>query len=230
MFVLFFFTELMSGGELFDRVVEKEFYTENEARVCIMQLVSALGYCHDRGVSHRDLKPENLLYSDATDSAVLKVADFGLAKLVKENEMMQTSCGTPGYVAPEVLLGKSYNSAVDMWSTGVILYILLCGFPPFYDDNNAALFAAIKAGRYDFPSPYWDNVSEDAKNTVRSLLVVNPRERATARALLANPWVAEELPVHETNLKASLAELRKYNMRRKFKAAVRVAGLFNVRQ
>ena len=112
--------ELMTGGELFDRVVEKEQYTEGEARDCVKQICLALVYCHNRGIVHRDLKPENLLYESAEDSSALKIADFGLAKIVSDDAMMQTACGTPGYVAPEILKSEPYDSEVDMWSVGVI--------------------------------------------------------------------------------------------------------------
>ena len=112
---------------------------------------------------HRDLKPENLLYSTTDEDSSIKIADFGLAKLLHSDSLMQTACGTPGYVAPEILEGKVYDEAVDLWSLGVIMYILLCGFPPFYDENNTALFATIKSGLFDFPSPYWDPVSENGK-------------------------------------------------------------------
>ncbi|CAM9578996.1 unnamed protein product, partial [Phaeothamnion confervicola] len=129
--------ELCTGGELFDRIVSKEHYTENEARNCIKNIVAAIRYCHENNIVHRDLKPENLLYSDHDESkAVLKLADFGLAKLLNDETLMHTACGTPGYVAPEILKGEGYGKAVDMWSIGVISYILLCGFPPFYDESN----------------------------------------------------------------------------------------------
>ncbi|RHZ01811.1 hypothetical protein DYB37_007566 [Aphanomyces astaci] len=154
--------EEMSGGELFDRIVEKEKYSEREARTVVHKLATALAYCHTLGIVHRDLKVRHckLNLKACLENAEIKIADFGLAKLIQGNSMMQTACGTPGYVAPEILEGKPYGGEVDMWSLGVITYILLCGFPPFYDENNAALFATIKAGAYDFPSPYWDHVSD----------------------------------------------------------------------
>ncbi len=136
---------------------------------------------------------------------------------------MQTSCGTPGYVAPEVLGNstRGYDCAVDMWSAGVILYIMLCGFPPFYDDNNAKLFQAIRAGEYDFPAPYWDNVSEAAKAVVRGLLCVDVSKRLTAEELLSQPWVEQDShEAHTNSLRETVyPELVKWNMRRKFKAS-----------
>merc|ERR1719198_2157866 len=154
--------ELVTGGELFDRIVAKSHYTEREAANTIATICAALKHLHKQKIVHRDLKPENLLYSDPTDEAIIKVADFGLARMVSAGDIMKTACGTPGYVAPEILQNKGYDSpAVDMWSTGVILYILLCGFPPFYEEELPALFDQILKARYDFPSPWWDSISDD---------------------------------------------------------------------
>lgn len=135
------------------------------------QVNSALHYCHQKEIVHRDLKPENLLYWRQEPDETIKLADFGLAYILNKETMMSTACGTPGYVAPEVLTGMGYGAEVDMWSLGVILYILLCGFPPFYDDSTQTLFEIIKRGEYEFPSPYWDEVSTDAKDLVSKLLV-----------------------------------------------------------
>jgi len=115
-------------------------------------LVDAIRYCHTMGVAHRDLKPENLLYQTSDAKSIIKISDFGLARVIN-NELMSTACGTPGYVAPEILIGKGYDMAVDYWSLGVILYILLCGFPPFYEESNELLFEMIKSAKFDFPSP-----------------------------------------------------------------------------
>ena len=135
--------EFMSGGELFERIVSKSKYSEREASDVTKKIASALKFCHDKNVVHRDLKPENLLYTDHTEAADIKIADFGFAKLIAADKVMATACGTPGYVAPEVLNNEPYTSKVDTWSLGVIIYILLCGFPPFYDENNAALFQQV---------------------------------------------------------------------------------------
>ncbi|KDO24386.1 CAMK/CAMK1 protein kinase [Saprolegnia parasitica CBS 223.65] len=215
--------EEMSGGELFDRIVEKEKYTEKEARLVVLHLAEALQYCHGLGIVHRDLKPENLLYATTDEHAPIKIADFGLAKLIQGNNMMQTACGTPGYVAPEILEGKPYGGEVDMWSLGVITYILLCGFPPFYDENNATLFATIKAGAYDFPSPYWDNVSDSAKDLINHMLVVDPKKRFTSEDVLNHPWVKDPNEAKDTQLSSFTAEMRRYNARRRFRAGVMAA-------
>lgn len=210
--------EIMKGGELFDKVVEKEHYSEDEARQAIKQIAEALAYCHELKIVHRDLKPENLLYQDDSLDSKLKIADFGLAKLVNNGSMMQTACGTPGYVAPEILKGKAYGMEVDLWSVGVIVYILLCGFPPFYDDNNAALFEQIKAGDFEFPSPYWDDVSDAAKDLVSKLLTTDPAKRYTCVDVLKHPWVTGETVGGA--LTGAQKELKKFNARRKFKMAI----------
>ena len=132
---------------MFDRIVEKGSYTEKDAADLIKQVLSAVAYMHDSGVVHRDLKPENLLYASPEDDSKIMISDFGLSKM-EDSGIMATACGTPGYVAPEVLAQKPYGKEVDVWSIGVISYILLCGYPPFYDENDANLFAQILKGTY----------------------------------------------------------------------------------
>jgi serine/threonine protein kinase len=129
-----------------------------------------------------------LLYGQRDAGGVLKISDFGLARFVID-ELASTACGTPGYVAPEILDGKGYGKEVDYWSIGVILYILLCGFPPFYEENNSKLFEMIKNCDYEFPSPFWDDVSKDAKDLIRAILVRDPKSRLTAEQILSHPWV-----------------------------------------
>ncbi|KAL7686053.1 putative phosphorylase kinase, gamma catalytic subunit, protein kinase-like domain superfamily [Plasmopara halstedii] len=213
-------TEYMEGGELFDRIVEKSFYNEREARDLVKLLLEAIKYCHDANIVHRDLKPENLLLTSKDDDASIKLADFGFAKRTEiDNDGLVTACGTPGYVAPEILEGKPYGKTVDIWSIGVITYILLCGYPPFHDDNHNALFKKIKKGHFQFDSPYWDHVSDDAKDLVTQMLVVNPEKRATVDQLLTHRWVTGT-EVATVQLTSALEELRRFNARRKFKAAV----------
>lgn len=135
-------------------------------------------YCHDFDIVHRDLKPENLLLTSKDDDASIKLADFGFAKKIDVDSYgLTTACGTPGYVAPEILEGHAYGKAVDIWSVGVITYILLCGYPPFHDENHNALFKKIKRGKFQFDSPYWDHVSDDAKDLITKMLVTNPNDR-----------------------------------------------------
>lgn len=186
--------ELLTGGELFDRIVKKGSYSEKEASSVIKSVVSALQYLHENGIVHRDLKPENLIYLSPADDSAIKITDFGLAKyrsgVGAKSDEMTTACGTPGYVAPEVLKNEPYGKAVDLWSLGVILYILLCGFPPFYHESTAALYKQIKKGEFDFPAPYWTNISESAKDLVRKLLTVDPAQRYTAKQVLEHPWIS----------------------------------------
>jgi len=188
---LYMVMELLTGGELFDRIVAKGSYSEKAASNVIKSVASAIAYLHQSGVVHRDLKPENLLYLNKSDDSPIKITDFGLAKFRgEEKEAMHTACGTPGYVAPEVLKGEKYDKAVDLWSLGVILYILLCGFPPFYHQNTNMLYKQIKKGEYDFPDPYWTDISESAKSLVRGLLTVDPKKRMSAKDVLAHQWIA----------------------------------------
>jgi serine/threonine protein kinase len=218
----FLVTEYMPGGELFERIVKKNFYSEREARDLVKVLLDTIAFCHDADVVHRDLKPENLLLSSLEDDADIKLADFGFAKksaIQNGDAGLVTACGTPGYVAPEILASKPYGKEVDIWSIGVITYILLCGYPPFHHDNQGVLFRLIKAGRFEFDSPYWDDVSAEAKDLISKMLVLKPAERWTARQLLEHPWIAGDA-VKDVQLTTALQELRKFNARRKFRAAV----------
>mmetsp|Transcript_11707 Transcript_11707/g.28520 ORF Transcript_11707/g.28520 Transcript_11707/m.28520 type:complete len:243 (+) Transcript_11707:2-730(+) len=207
--------ELVSGGELFDRIVSRGSYTEADAALCIRQICGALQYMHKMGICHRDLKPENILYATPDPDAPIKLADFGLAKVVSSDAIMQTACGTPGYVAPEILQNQGFGVEVDCWSVGVILYILLCGFPPFYEEELPKLFSTIMQGKYDFPSPWWDNVSDDAKDLVQKLLVVDPKARYTADDVLEHQWITTSAPTEQ--LSEAMKSLKKYNANRKLK-------------
>ncbi|XP_038058327.1 serine/threonine-protein kinase DCLK1-like isoform X2 [Patiria miniata] len=182
--------EFIRGGDLFDAITESVKFTEADAAVIISDMASALAYLHSLNIVHRDLKPENLLVSKSSSGDItLKLADFGLAMEVKAP--IYTVCGTPTYVAPEILAETGYGLEVDMWATGVICYILLCGFPPFrsLDRDQEELFELIQAGEFVYLSPYWDNISDDAKDLIDHLLVVSKRKRYTAKQVLAHPWV-----------------------------------------
>lgn len=181
-------TELMEGGELFERIVNTTGMSERRARDVVVALAQALLYMHERGLVHRDLKPENVLLSDENDTATIKLADFGFARHVPEAGLT-TACGTPSYVAPEILRGDSYGVATDCWSLGVIMYILLCGHPPFIDQKQPMLFRKIKSGMVFFDAAVWASVSEPAKDLIRKLLTVDVRQRATAAEVLSDPWV-----------------------------------------
>mmetsp|Transcript_12274 Transcript_12274/g.21903 ORF Transcript_12274/g.21903 Transcript_12274/m.21903 type:complete len:343 (+) Transcript_12274:391-1419(+) len=212
-------TELLQGGELFDRIVDKEFYSEQMAAKVVKTIAQALQFCNEVGVVHRDLKPENVLLVNKDDDTSLKLADFGFAKEVNPegDAELKTTCGTPGYVAPEIISGKRYGKEVDMWSLGVILYILLCGYPPFYDDNQAQLFKKIKKGSYTFDQDFWGEVSDSAKDLVQSLLVVDPKSRFTVEEVLNHPWVLQG--GGEKDITPALHNLRKYQARRRIKRA-----------
>merc|ERR1712079_766196 len=200
--------ELVTGGELFDRIVEKGSYSEKDAADLIKQVLSAVAYMHDQGVVHRDLKPENLLYYSADPDSKIMISDFGLSKM-EESGVMATACGTPGYVAPEVLAQKPYGKAVDVWSICVISYILLCGYPPFYDENDANLFAQILKGEFEFDSPYWDDISSEAKEFIRQLMCVDVDRRLSCESALQHAWITGAKS--EKNIHASVSEQLKKN-------------------
>jgi calcium/calmodulin-dependent protein kinase I len=179
--------ELIKGKELFDKIVERGNYSERDAANITRQFIAAIEYLHSRGIAHRDLKPENLMSCGEGDQEVIKLADFGLSKNFGDEKLM-TSCGSPGYVAPEVLECESYDKLVDMWSVGVILYILLCGYPPFYAESDPELFKKIMACEYEFGEG-WENVSASAKDLIKHLLVKDPKKRYTATQSLNHPWL-----------------------------------------
>mmetsp|Transcript_32147 Transcript_32147/g.78116 ORF Transcript_32147/g.78116 Transcript_32147/m.78116 type:complete len:364 (+) Transcript_32147:73-1164(+) len=221
-------TEKMLGGELFDRIVQKSYYNEKEARDVCLILFDAMKYCHDHKVAHRDLKPENLLLASEDDDSNIKIADFGFAKKVKEPNSLTTQCGTPGYVAPEILEGKSYDTQSDMWSLGVIVYILLGGYPPFIEQNQRELFRKIRKGQYEFHEEYWGQVSDDAKNLIRQLLTVQPSKRYDANGAIKNSWIgADASKLAGQDLGVNLDQFKKFNAKRKFKAAVKTVVAAN---
>jgi serine/threonine protein kinase len=209
----FLVLELVEGSELFDKIVDLGNYSEKDAANIVRQIVSAVEYLHQNGIVHRDLKPENLLSSGEGEKEVVKVADFGFAKNFGEEKLM-TSCGSPGYVAPEVLTEDTYTNAVDMWSVGVIVYILLSGYPPFFDESPPKIFKKITEVKYDFDDPAWDGVSETAKDLIRKLLVKDPVSRLNATDALKHPWLAGE--ARSTPLpEGSMINFREYNKSRR---------------
>uniref|UniRef100_A0A4W5Q072 Calcium/calmodulin-dependent protein kinase 1Db n=1 Tax=Hucho hucho TaxID=62062 RepID=A0A4W5Q072_9TELE len=212
----------VSGGELFDRIVEKGFYTEMDASKLIKQVLDAVNYLHAMGIVHRDLKPENLLYYNPHDEAKIMISDFGLSKMEGTGDVMATACGTPGYVAPEVLAQKPYSKAVDCWSIGVIAYILLCGYPPFYDENDSKLFEQILKADYEFDAPYWDDISDSAKEFISSLMEKDPEKRFTCDQALAHPWIAGDTAlcknIHESVSRQMRKNFAKSKWRKAFNA------------
>uniref|UniRef100_A0A8B9VWZ3 calcium/calmodulin-dependent protein kinase n=1 Tax=Anas zonorhyncha TaxID=75864 RepID=A0A8B9VWZ3_9AVES len=188
--------DLVTGGELFEDIVAREYYSEADASHCIQQILEAVLHCHQMGVVHRDLKPENLLLASKSKGAAVKLADFGLAIEVQgEQQAWFGFAGTPGYLSPEVLRKDPYGKPVDMWACGVILYILLVGYPPFWDEDQHRLYQQIKAGAYDFPSPEWDTVTPEAKDLINKMLTINPAKRITASEALKHPWICQRSTV-----------------------------------
>ncbi|KAJ6658684.1 hypothetical protein lerEdw1_019844 [Lerista edwardsae] len=262
--------DLVTGGELFEDIVAREYYSEADASHCIHQILESVTYihhyaivhrdlkddhslhvtdelcsvlkvnrlrsgshciqqileavlhCHQMGVVHRDLKPENLLLASKCKGAAVKLADFGLAIEVQGDQQAWFGfAGTPGYLSPEVLRKEAYGKPVDIWACGVILYILLVGYPPFWDEDQHKLYQQIKAGAYDFPSPEWDTVTPEAKNLINQMLTINPAKRITAHEALKHPWVCQRSTVASMMHRQETVEcLKKFNARRKLKGAI----------
>uniref|UniRef100_A0A8C9Y2K4 calcium/calmodulin-dependent protein kinase n=1 Tax=Sander lucioperca TaxID=283035 RepID=A0A8C9Y2K4_SANLU len=211
--------DLVTGGELFEDIVAREYYSEADASHCIQQILEAVLHCHQMGVVHRDLKPENLLLASKSKGAAVKLADFGLAIEVEGDQQAWFGfAGTPGYLSPEVLRKDPYGKAVDLWACGVILYILLVGYPPFWDEDQHRLYQQIKAGAYDFPSPEWDTVTPEAKDLINKMLTINPSKRITAAEVLKHPWISHRSTVASCMHRQETVEcLKKFNARRKLK-------------
>uniref|UniRef100_A0A8B9C9C1 calcium/calmodulin-dependent protein kinase n=1 Tax=Anser brachyrhynchus TaxID=132585 RepID=A0A8B9C9C1_9AVES len=211
--------DLVTGGELFEDIVAREYYSEADASHCIHQILESVNHIHQHDIVHRDLKPENLLLASKCKGAAVKLADFGLAIEVQgEQQAWFGFAGTPGYLSPEVLRKDPYGKPVDIWACGVILYILLVGYPPFWDEDQHKLYQQIKAGAYDFPSPEWDTVTPEAKNLINQMLTINPAKRITADQALKHPWVCQRSTVASMMHRQETVEcLRKFNARRKLK-------------
>ncbi|XP_035849619.1 calcium/calmodulin-dependent protein kinase type II delta 1 chain isoform X5 [Sander lucioperca] len=214
--------DLVTGGELFEDIVAREYYSEADASHCIQQILESVNQCHVNGIVHRDLKPENLLLASKLKGAAVKLADFGLAIEVQgEQQAWFGFAGTPGYLSPEVLRKDPYGKPVDMWACGVILYILLVGYPPFWDEDQHRLYQQIKAGAYDFPSPEWDTVTPEAKDLINKMLTINPAKRVTATDALKHPWICQRSTVASMMHRQETVEcLKKFNARRKLKGAI----------
>uniref|UniRef100_A0A7N8XTF6 calcium/calmodulin-dependent protein kinase n=1 Tax=Mastacembelus armatus TaxID=205130 RepID=A0A7N8XTF6_9TELE len=213
--------DLVTGGELFEDIVAREYYSEADASHCINQILESVSHIHQHDIVHRDLKPENLLLASKMKGAAVKLADFGLAIEVQGDQQAWFGfAGTPGYLSPEVLRKDPYGKPVDIWACGVILYILLVGYPPFWDEDQHKLYQQIKAGAYDFPSPEWDTVTPEAKNLINQMLTINPAKRITADQALKHPWVCQRSTVASMMHRQETVEcLRKFNARRKLKVS-----------
>jgi len=197
--------ELCLGGELFDRIIDSGHFTEVQAAIVLQHMFRALFYMHENQIVHRDLKPENFLFTtkESIDKAMLKVIDFGLACKFAPDQILTTKAGTPYYVAPQVLAGK-YDQSSDLWSLGVIMYVVLCGYPPFYGETDADVLAKVRLGNFSFNAADWKSVSEDAKNLIRMLLKMNPRDRYTAEQALNHVWVKTRPPRRQMSLSKDL--------------------------
>ncbi|GMH48234.1 hypothetical protein TrRE_jg1956 [Triparma retinervis] len=218
----------MAGGELFDRIVAKKFYNELDARDCIRSILSALSYIHHGKIAHRDLKPENLLLATLTNDNDVKIADFGFAKKCSTTNCLKTQCGTPGYVAPEILEGKKYDYAADMWSIGVIMYIIIGGYPPFYEDNQNLLFKKIKRGDYEFHPEFWNDISPEAKDLIGRCITVDPKKRISCADAVSHPWMGRDKRILSgQDLAKNLQQFKRFNAKRKFKAGVKTVMAHN---
>jgi serine/threonine protein kinase len=225
--------ENISGGELFDRIIALSTYSEKDASNVIRQILEGLEHLHSRNIAHRDIKPENLLLSSPSADADIKITDFGLSEIQQqlppgEEMKMMKAVGTPSYLAPEVLVflstGQPYGKQVDMWGVGCILYILLCGFPPFYGDDDDEMYDKIEVGDYSFPSPEWDCISPAAISLIKNLLNLDPSKRYTASEALKDPWIVS---ASEAHLPETLTALKKFNARRKFRGAIKAITAIN---
>uniref|UniRef100_A0A670I9P4 non-specific serine/threonine protein kinase n=1 Tax=Podarcis muralis TaxID=64176 RepID=A0A670I9P4_PODMU len=201
--------ECLDGGELFSRIQDRgdQAFTEREASEIMKSIGEAIQYLHSINIAHRDVKPENLLYTSKRPNAVLKLTDFGFAKETTTHNSLATPCYTPYYVAPEVLGPEKYDKSCDMWSLGVIMYILLCGYPPFYSNHGLAISPGMKKrirmGQYEFPNPEWSEVSEEVKQLIRNLLKTDPTQRMTIMEFMNHPWIMQSMQVPQTPLHTS---------------------------
>jgi len=224
--------ELCSGGELFDRIIDAGHFTEVQAAILMQQIIRAIYYMHENKVCHRDLKPENFLFQtkDPLEKNILKLIDFGLSCKYEPGQVLTTKAGTPYYVAPQVLAGK-YDHASDLWSCGVIMFVLLCGYPPFYGENDADVLSKVRLGNFSFNASDWKNVSEDAKNLIRMMLKMNPRDRYTAEQALNHEWIKNKAPkAANVSLQSGFVDnLRNFRSTNKLKKAALhiIAGQLN---
>lgn len=229
---LYLVTDLALGGELFDRICRKGSYYEADAADLVRATLSAVAYLHDHGIVHRDLKPENLLFRTPEDNADLLIADFGLSRVMDEQQfhVLTTTCGTPGYMAPEIFKKTGHGKPVDLWALGVITYFLLCGYTPFDRDSDFEEMQAILNADYSFtPVDYWRGVSESAKDFIRRCLTIDPARRMTAHEALQHPFVVGYMGGDGTDKGANLLPTVKknFNARRTLHAAIDTVRAIN---
>mmetsp|Transcript_28918 Transcript_28918/g.78343 ORF Transcript_28918/g.78343 Transcript_28918/m.78343 type:complete len:530 (-) Transcript_28918:1443-3032(-) len=217
----FLVMELMSGGDLFDRIGKKKSYTEDDARDLSVKMLKAMAYCHAHKVAHCDMKPKNLLLMSEEDHSYIKVADFGFAAHCHTEKCLTKQCGTPFFVSPEILMRQPYDQQTDMWSVGCIIFLLLSGNLPFMGRSQKELFRKIVSGKYEFKEEGWESVSEDAKDLVKKLLVLNPDERMTASQALRHNWMkASADRLSRITLQGTSQRLKTFNARMKLRSAM----------
>lgn len=230
---LYLVTDLALGGELFDRICRKGSYYESDAADLIRATLSAVAYLHDHGIVHRDLKPENLLFRTPEDNADLLIADFGLSRIMDEEQfhVLTTTCGTPGYMAPEIFKKTGHGKPVDIWAIGVITYFLLCGYTPFDRDSNLEEMQAILVADYSFtPIEYWRGVSVQAREFIKRCLTIDPTKRLTAYEALSHPFVTGEATTKgQEGIGSDLLPVVKknFNARRTLHAAIDTVRAIN---
>lgn len=220
---VFLVMELITGGELFDKIVELQSYSEKDASRVVKHILSAVDHIHSLHIVHRDLKPENLLLSSASQGSEVKLADFGLSCFLPKQGKLSKAVGTPGYIAPEILQTldgnlDGYMQEVDCWSVGVIMYILLCGFPPFYAEDDDEAFDQIIAGEFEFPEQYWGHISSEAKDLIKQLLVVDPSKRFNTKQALNHPWIVSN--TQSIHLTTTIELLKKFHAKKKWKQGI----------
>ncbi|CCC67446.1 hypothetical protein NCAS_0A08880 [Naumovozyma castellii] len=220
-------TQLATGGELFDRIIKKGKFTEVDAVNIMVQLLDAVKYIHSQNIVHRDLKPENVLYLDPSDESQLVIADFGIAKELKSNDdLIFKGAGSLGYVAPEVLTKEGHGKPCDIWSLGVITYTLLSGYSPFIAESVEGFLEECTRSRYpvQFHKPYWDSISDEAKDFILKALTIDPEERPSAEELMNDPWITSK-HINTTNI---LPDVKKgFTLRKKLRDAIEIVKLNN---
>lgn len=213
---MFFALEYVDGGPLLDRIVKRRSFSENDARILLRTILLTLEFLSELGCVHRDIKPENILVDNYSLQWPVKLTDFGLSAKMQPDQLLYAALGTPLFVAPEILIGQGYDCSCDMWSLGVVIYIVLCGYPPFpFYEGPENLITAIVNGRYDFPSGEWDHVSQDAKDVVRRMLEIDPSKRITPSVALRHRWVSRS----QSTTDLPNQQLKSFNARRKLKAS-----------
>lgn len=218
----YFVFDLVPGGELFEDIVAREYYSEADASQCIQQVLQSINHCHENDIIHRDIKPENLVLASKGNGASVKLTDFGLAmEVTGDQKAWYGLAGTPGYLAPELLKKEYYGKTVDIWSCGIVLYILLVGYPPFYDEDEKKMYDEIRAGKFYYPSPEWDTVTTQAKHLINQMLTTNPHKRITAAEALLHPWICQRNQIaSKVHRQDTVNSLKGFNARRKLKGAI----------